>query len=471
VNPFYFYADQATLDTLKNAQQKVILVGSDSGNSNFGDILQLKGTINFYKDESHFVPIPVFNLFNISDCNYVNIMKKRLGVDGLIFVSDKLIDFEDSNLELVLVDNIMNCDLCHLYGGGFLNSMWGEYVLAMSESILKLFQISNYVISGQQVEDSFAEQVKKHVSCFKPTLVGARDHDSLANLINAGVESIYTFDDATEELLKIADKIPAQKTQKVLGHINLSSYTNSRENQTTIAQNFATLKTSLPDHRMVLFNAFNNNHYVVTDTLGTLVEMENNFPYKSYSVVDGPALAYYGIVDDISLLAAEIAISSSYHTTLLMHLSGTPCWLVSNNNYYDQKRSSLGVSGTLEEFLSNPTIPDYTQKLEARKQWQEMLLNTISKIGTSNQIIHITNDTEKAQQKFFFRTNGIIEKDIQITHIQEQKAWVEDQYKSSIHQLHEQELHIKEWEQKKNEDEIFKKSFRYRILKKMKIVP
>lgn len=471
MSSIYFYVDQATLDTLKNTRQKVILVGGDSGNSNFGDILQLKGTINFYKDESHCVPIPIFNLFNISDCDYINIMKKRLGIDGLIFVSHSLMDFEDTNLELVLVDKFMNCDLCHLYGGGFLNNTWGDQILNITESVLNTFQISHYVISGQQIETSFAEKVKEHISYFKPTLVGARDYDSLANLVNLGIESIYTFDDAVEELLKIADKIPSEKTKKILGHMNLSSYTNASEKQATIIHNFETLKNLFPEYSLVLFNAFNSNHYTVTDALGTLVEMENGFPYKSYSVIDGAALAYYGIVDDISLLAAEIAISSSYHTTLLMHLSGTPCWLISSNTYYDQKRSSLGVTGTLEDFLSSPIVPAYDEKLQARREWNKLLLQTITSIEVSQRVVTLAFNPQDVPQKFLFRTNGIKEKEQGIVKLQEGKDWLAEQYHSLMQAVKEKDQQIIELQGNQIELVNIKKSSGYRLLKKMKLLP
>ena len=84
----------------------------------------------------------------------------------------------------------------HLYGGGFLNGKWGNYVISITEFLLKNLAIETYAISGQQVDFEFAQETAGHIHNFRPGCVGVRDDQSSQLLRAHGVVPEFSFDDA-----------------------------------------------------------------------------------------------------------------------------------------------------------------------------------------------------------------------------------------------------------------------------------
>jgi hypothetical protein len=46
-----------------------------------------------------------------------------------------------------------------------------------------------------------------------------------------------------------------------------------------------------------------------------------------------------------------------------------PCYLLSENVYYNQKKEGLGENRTLGEFLENPSVLSYSSFMELRGDW------------------------------------------------------------------------------------------------------
>ncbi len=407
MNKTYIYTDEKTINFVNNDVEKIILIGSDFGYSNFGDILQLKGSIDFHKKNTNLQPILVFHIPVISNKNFIQTMRKMYGVEGILFVTYAPLSFDNIDFELKLLEQTNNINALHMFGGGFLNSYWGNFVLDIVEDFIDAFKIDNYIISGQQIEKSFAERVKEHIEICKPMIIGARDFDSKHYLENIGVNCYYSFDDAVEKLLDIVRKVPKNDSNCVFGHINISSYTDGDVMLNTIIDNFRILKKKFPNHSLNLINAFNDKRHIVRDTLVSLVQSEYTFPYDCYSIINGSNLAYQGSIDDMSLLNAKIAISSSYHVTMLMHFLGTPCWLISNNEYYDQKRNALEIHGSIEDFLDVPYIPSYDKKFHYRKEWNALLLEVCNKFNKNIKQKHTLSYNDGKKESFRFKTDEI----------------------------------------------------------------
>ena len=84
---WYLYADPESKVVLESSRRKILLVGGCFGTSNFGDILQLKGAVNFHKSMGWVDPVPVFSMESLSGPTHVANSKKAYGVRAILFVS------------------------------------------------------------------------------------------------------------------------------------------------------------------------------------------------------------------------------------------------------------------------------------------------------------------------------------------------------------------------------------------------
>jgi hypothetical protein len=367
---WYLYADAESKLVLESSCRKILLVGGCFGTSNFGDILQLKGAVNFHKSMGWVNPIPVFSMESLCGTTHVGNLKKAYGVGAILFVSQQR--YDAAHAGFVLQSQFCAVEALHLYGGGFLNGKWGHYVISITEFLLKNLAIETYGISGQQVDLEFAQQTAGHIHNFQPGCVGVRDDQSSQLLRAHGVASEFSFDDAYDELAIIASNVPKSKNERALVHLNVSSYTDNAEKEHELIRALRTIEAYCSDG-IVAFNAFNEKGFEVVDTIRTIAWLENDFPFHDYIVVDGPALAREGRISNFDALDVGIALSCSYHVALFMHLLGVPCYLNASNSFYEQKRIALDCPKTLEQFLEEKRVPDYSGRIESRKFWLQKL--------------------------------------------------------------------------------------------------
>lgn len=378
---WYLYADAETRQILENSSRKILLVGGCFGYSNFGDILQLKGSVNFHKSMQRFSPIPVFAMEAISGPGYIAHAKKVYGVEGILFVSQRF--FEAEQAGLFLQADFCGMDAMHLYGGGFLNEKWGSYVLSVAEFLLQNLEIRNYAISGQQVDAEFSERTADHINTFRPAFVGVRDYQSSRFLESQGIFPEFSFDDAYDQLALIASKVPRSSSEKALIHLNLSGYTGNVSKEQELVHALTVIGSNC-QNGIVAFNAYNEKGFEVVDTIRSIALLENDFPFHDYVVVDGSALAFRGFIGNFETLNVGIAFSCSYHVALFMHLIGVPCYLNSNNSFYDQKRVALDCAESLEQFIKEKRVPDYSGRIEMRKTWLGKLKGYFLGVASGN---------------------------------------------------------------------------------------
>jgi hypothetical protein len=117
----------------------------------------------------------------------------------------------------------------------------------------------------------------------------------------------------------------------------------------------------------------------VKDTLATVISMEDALPFLDYRVIDiaHMALLHNPSITDIDtnlgIFSGGIAISSSYHTAFFCNILDIPCYLLSENDYYKQKRAGLGEKRTLDVFLEKPSVLSYSSFMEHRGDWLKKL--------------------------------------------------------------------------------------------------
>src|SRR5262245_10066483 len=155
-----FYCDEKTRAALTDAGEKVLLLGSYGGFSNFGDILQLKGAIAWHRAETRFEPILICHATAIPDAGFCHRQRARLGLRGILYWSPDRQDLSAAGLG-ELADAI-GIPRLHVYGGGFLNRFWGEGTIAIIEALIARFGVGHYVLSGQQIDEQFVPQLREH---------------------------------------------------------------------------------------------------------------------------------------------------------------------------------------------------------------------------------------------------------------------------------------------------------------------
>lgn len=367
-----FYADAESIEVLRSGRPKAVLLGSDFGYGNFGDVLQHVGAVSHLQQTSALDLVSIFALEAISRFVGVDALRRVYKVDALMFVATEPLNDEDLarlGLHQVLVVNAVS--LVHLYGGGFLNEMWGDFSLSIAEELLRQLPGTTYVISGQQVAAGYSKRVAEHVATYRPRLVGVRDRDSLRNVQEQGVSAEFSFDDAVEQLQSLSRLYQFRRGEGAFLHLNSSGYTG---NDTALLE--MTHHLSLVSARMggtqlpVLFQAFQDGREQVIDSLETVKRLERAFPFAGVqaALLVEAILAPPGTREP-RVLVGQFGYSCSYHVTMWLQLNGIPCWLRGSNNYYDQKRRSLGVENSFESFLETLPLVEHGANLEARSRW------------------------------------------------------------------------------------------------------
>lgn len=385
MSQLFVYADAESAATLAADDAKAILIGSDFGYGNFGDLLQHMGSIKRIQQWSSLLAVSVLSLDAISRHVSVASLRRSYGVDALMFVSSAPLTSEQADLlGLAPLAALRNVSCIQLYGGGFLNEMWGDFVLGVAEFFLRSLPGTAYYISGQQIAKGYADRVLRHVEEFSPLLFGVRDRDSLETLQTLGVEAEFSFDDAVEPLQALSEIIvPERGDSGLFVHLNSSGYTGNGEAIEELMGHMQLLAEKTDHADVTLFQAFQDAREEVVDSIETVKRLEHGFPFVSLNTVMLVSSIMDGARADgrVRKVIGQYGYACSYHITLWLQLNGIPCWLRGSNKYYDQKRRSLGVEGGLQSFLDTLPLPDHSQNLTERALWTSRLQASIAGIG------------------------------------------------------------------------------------------
>lgn len=393
------YADERTRAVLRGSRSCVLLIGGYLGYPNFGDILQLKATIRWHRERTGLEPVPICDVGAITDAEFPERVRRWFDVEGLVFVNTHRVDLDEIGLPELTEPLAAPC--LHLYGGGFLNRLWGETMLAWVEGLHQRFGVAHYVVSGQQVEPAFVPQLSAHFTRCLPLIAGGRDPISVEALGECGVSYADSFDDATEALQSMARTHAAclkssPATAHGLLHLNLSPYAQPEQSISELNQ-CASLLHRFRDHlvrthgepiRLTLLQAYTDRRVdAAIDTLSVVQQLEDAFPFVEYRVIDlgRLALAVWSEPSEPTEIrfGASMALTCSYHVTLLCTLMGIPCYLWANNSYYAQKKAGLGLcTGDIEAFLNKPVAPSLEARLAARSAWLNRLESVYSNVPT-----------------------------------------------------------------------------------------
>ena len=403
----YLYADEKSRSVILDSTQKIITIGGDFGYGNFGDVLQKINALKIIKKNKQFSTVAVMASNAIDRQDFPEWVISAYSTDAVIFVSEYPLILSAHDPSLQLVTSIKNLAGVYLYGGGFLNSIWGDYVLSVVEQFLKKDPQISYWASGQQVTPPFENRVIEHINNFKPRLFGVRDERSIQLLSDVGFNADYSFDDATEELILLNQKLHTTRGEGLLLHVNASDYTANKSIKYGLGRQLSDLsKSHAAKNGVTIFQAFRDSRQDVLDSTETIKQLGSYFPFHDTRLVDLVGLLFDQSTYPINRpVQGDFGYSCSYHVTLWLQLAGIPCWLRSSNTFYDQKSRALQVTQGLEEFIREPKLADHRFNLERRQIWAERFQNSLNSIDTCHNEVEF-NDDEKGPAPWPFLYKG-----------------------------------------------------------------
>jgi BMFP domain-containing protein YqiC len=419
---FYLYADENSLKTLLDPEHKIITIGSDFGYGNFGDVLQHINALKAIKENGRFRTVSIMAANAISHNGFPAWIKSAYSTDAVVFVSEYPLILSKHDPQIGLLDRINNVSGLHLYGGGFLNPMWGDYVLSVVEFLLQRNPSISYIVSGQQITPPFERRVIDHINSYPPCLFGVRDELSRQSMQESGFDAEFSFDDATESLFDLTKRVGLHSSKGFFMHLNSSDYTANSKLRNGIGRELEVIADStLSQHGLTLFQAFRDARQDVFDSTETIKQLDYLFPFREVRLVDLVGLLFDASGNHSSgSFAGDVGYSCSYHVALWLQLSGIPCWLRSSNAFYDQKSRALQVTQGLEEFIRGPKLADHRFNLERRAAWRERLQVELSMVPElSNTLIFADNERgSPAPWPFFYKSKPTLQdkfKDLQNT--------------------------------------------------------
>lgn len=413
----YLYADEESRQVLLDKSQKLISIGSDFGYGNFGDIVQSVNSLKLAKKSRQFTTVSILAANAIGFKEFPQWVKNSYGSDAVIFVAEYPLILDENSPSLKLVSEIRNIALVHMYGGGFLNDMWGDFILGVVEYFLRISESARYIVSGQQITHPFESRLLRHIEKFKPVLFGVRDELSRSILGKAGFDAGFSFDDASELLVSIAERLLLRKGSGLFLHLNVSSYTANNDGADRLGEELKLVEENISKSgEVTLLQAFKDARPEVRDSREALKFLDYRFPFNDVRLIELTPFAY-GVEDEgrSRPVVGEFGYSCSYHVALCLQLAGIPCWLRSSNSFYDQKSKALQVSQGLSEFLREPRLADHRTNLERRAQWLDTLEKAIEQSPVVNKISHVPpNNDGPAPWGFFFKGTPTLEEKLEL---------------------------------------------------------
>lgn len=210
----FFSNEEARTVLGDRSVRKVLLVGGFRGYWNFGDLMQLAGTVRWYACHLPEASLlPVVRLRPAHDPHTLQAFATFLGVNDWLMYSPAetlAVQSQARGLQLRRLDPaeaLGNISL-HVYGGGRLIRYWGDSTIRLLETILEGFGIESYLMSGQQIGLEYADQAARHALQWRPNVVGCRDALSVQALKERGVDACISGDNSFEELSRVASTPP-----------------------------------------------------------------------------------------------------------------------------------------------------------------------------------------------------------------------------------------------------------------------
>ncbi|MEM1867735.1 MAG: polysaccharide pyruvyl transferase family protein [Thermosphaera sp.] len=429
-----FYVNRQTSAKLLSAEKVVFLIGGYNGYGlNFGDVLQLQGTIHWYQQQyPNALLCPFLHIKPaIEYANVLAMLARSWNIEQWVFyardeedLKEPLVSFELEPLQILQHDKEI---VLHVYGGGFFNGLWGKWMLDLVEAVLEKFPISRYIITGQQIGPEFAFVLAKHCHLYQPDIIGCRDQLSVEFLKQHGITAIFGSDDALDEMFCYAglEGLPDRACSENISfglHLNLSNYVRTsfaRQDQSlptedvlvkleaicsSLKQRFG--KETVP----ILVGAYLESRLDVHDTWLTIKTTGLTRYFPRFWGVDLPSALIHNKMGEIVplLRSCKVFVGTSYHVTFFMKILGVPSLLLAFNDYYKQKKAGIEPSPpSIQDFLTTDPVfvlKDQEHSISIHRKSRNEFLQTLKEVfanparHTYRKVVYLTARLAEQEQ-------------------------------------------------------------------------
>jgi polysaccharide pyruvyl transferase WcaK-like protein len=310
----------ATARAMEEAGAAVVLVGGYDGSGNFGDIALLDAAVALV-ERLGALPVPVVESVHL---DFHRTLRPAL---EHVLVHDPGAEPEGELPEIAAL---------YLYGGGYLNSSWGERQLAKARLALEAAPEAACVSSGWQVEPGWVEQLapadRDVLARFAP--FGVRDPLSAEALAALGPAEL-TGDDAVAVL---PEPSGVAKQERVNVHVVEHSWV-SDDPQAPAQRWLEELEKLEPRPVVQPLIAYDDP---VTSERPVAERFAAACRERGFEVAEPLLLRPEAMSGAAPVMeSAALTLSCSFHVALASLLLGVPARLETATGYYEQKAAGL----------------------------------------------------------------------------------------------------------------------------------
>jgi polysaccharide pyruvyl transferase WcaK-like protein len=350
--PGTLFATPATAAAIAATPALAILIGSYDGSGNFGDIAQLDAGLDLFErlgEEALIAPVVERSLM----AGHNDLRPQLLHhVEHTLYFDPGAGDAEDG-LVPVLAGAGLDFAACYLYGGGYLNALWGGRKLAMLGAAERLFESAGSppvarISSGLQVDpDWVSELAPADADALRDfDLLGSRDprsHHALARL-GSGAPLLETGDDALGVLVGLpADAAPAEAAAlQVNVHFGPHEWVTGRAD--ALLGFYVDFLHGLERRcgrsiRILPLLAYVDPRIDERPSLSRLRDACSKRRIEFDEPIELRPASLAGAAP--KLRRAGLTLSCSYHAALTSLMLGVPAALLDDTPYYSQKAAGL----------------------------------------------------------------------------------------------------------------------------------
>lgn len=372
-----------------DSSPKMLLVGGFSGYLNFGDLVQLQGAIRWHRRlEPEIAIFPLIHTRTVRTPEEVKSLERAFDIEDWLYYAETGKGWvrrraDSLGLQAIQTGGVRGGLALHVYGGGFFNRFWGGGKIRLLGLVHRCFNVSRFLVSGQQVGPEFCGPLARFLSQCPPDIVGCRDPESVQLLKAAGLQASLSGDDSLDELEEVCQRAglegPEVGGSGSFGlHVNLSPYVYTSEGGSDAQSERESFLGTVRDELSWLHRRFGiaSRPLVISASLS----QDRGVPEGWSSLGEIGFGAYFPRFEGVDLAGAfmrrqlpeaveslktrDILISHSYHVALLGMMAGAPAYLFAHNDYYRQKRRGFGVPDqSLHDFMES----DVDQILEQQR--------------------------------------------------------------------------------------------------------
>lgn len=345
-------------------KKNICLVGSFMCNANYGDVIQAKVWIDWYKINGYKIKFICYKHGKNTCLNELRLQKKEI-IDTDEFLSK---NFFKNGYEYL-----------HLYGGGYLNELWCNDFIDL---IKKANNIGMSVIAtGVQVDKIYANKVKNTPIKY----LSVRDELSkrlVGNKRTLIVDDSFIYFNNKYIYYKIIRKLNCfSNRNNILLQLSLNSYVYKKDQKTEIESTY----------KLIIQKLQKNNILTISSSfppeMTEILEAKNLINYLG---IDGKNITYSTTtaIDKWSYKKRfKLAIVNSFHTYIeLVNRFSCPVYFLALNEYYKQKAKGLMSYGLLDNDHLITDLKDLIQIIDS---------GAIGKSINSKQLDKINNKSKK----------------------------------------------------------------------------